>query len=66
MEKLITLVKEKTGITAEQATTAVETVLKFLKDKLPGPLGGQIDNALTTDESGGNTVSKAIGGLFGK
>lgn len=66
MEKLITLVKEKTGITAEQATSAVETVLKFLKDKLPGPVGGQIDNALTQDTEGSSTVSKAIGGLFGK
>jgi hypothetical protein len=66
MEKLVALVKEKTGITAEQATGAVETVLKFLKDKLPGPLGGQIDNALKQDESGGNAVSKAIGNILGK
>ena len=66
MDEVIKMVSDKIGVSEDQARTAVTTVVGFLKDKLPGPLGGQIDNALTTYESGGSTVSKAIGGLFGK
>lgn len=52
MEQLIKLVTEKTGISADQAKGAVETVLGFLKDKIPG-IGGQLEGIM-----GGN-----LGGL---
>ncbi|MCU0704020.1 MAG: hypothetical protein MUF18_08595 [Fimbriiglobus sp.] len=44
----------------------MDTVLGFLKDKLPGGLGGQLDGLL----SGGGVpdlgeVAKNLGGLFG-
>jgi nucleoid DNA-binding protein len=35
MDDLIKLVAEKTGISPEQAKTAVETVMGFVKEKLP-------------------------------
>ena len=57
MDELIKLVSQKTGISQDQAKTAVETVVKFLKEKLPAPIAGQIDGILS-----GNM----LGGLFGK
>jgi len=42
MDDLIKLVSEKAGISAAQAKQAVESVMAFLKDKLPGPIGEQV------------------------
>ena len=41
MDELIKLVSQKTGLSAEMAKTAVETVVGFLKDKLPVPSLGR-------------------------
>ncbi|MCC6865861.1 MAG: DUF2267 domain-containing protein [Ignavibacteria bacterium] len=48
MEQLINLVTEKTGISQDQAKGAVDTVMGFLKDKIPG-IGGQLDGLLKGD-----------------
>lgn len=65
MDELVKLVSEKTGLPEAQAKVAVNTVVDFLKDKLPAPLAGQIDNIL----EGGSLsedLTKGLGGLFGK
>ncbi|MEI9807677.1 MAG: hypothetical protein WDO16_07245 [Bacteroidota bacterium] len=41
MEELIKMVTAKTGISEAQAKSAVDTVVSFLKDKMPGGLGGR-------------------------
>ena len=66
MDELIKQVTAKTGISEDQARTAVTTVIGFLKDKLPAPIAGQIDNALSGEGGGtlGDLASKA-GGLLG-
>ena len=46
MDELVKLVSQKTGISEQQAKAAVETVLTFLKQKLPAPIAGQIDGLL--------------------
>ena len=38
MDELIKLVTQKAGISEAQAQQAVETVMGFLKDKLPAPV----------------------------
>ena len=58
MEELVKQVVERTGISHEQAQTAVTTVLGFLKQRLPEPLAGQLDGLL-----GG--AAGAAGGLAG-
>lgn len=69
MEELIKQVSEKTGISESQARTAVETVVGFLKQRLPTPLAGQVDNALAA--SGGmvgtaaDTITKSAGDALG-
>ncbi len=69
MDELIKQVATRTGISEDQARTAVTTVLGFLKDKLPAPIAGQIDNVIGGGEGAtggglGDLASKA-GGLLG-
>jgi ribosomal protein L7/L12 len=70
MDELIKKVSERTGLSEDKAKTAVDTVVGFLKEKLPSPIAGQIDNALNS--GGGMIADKAddiiggIGGMFGK
>ncbi len=67
MDELVKLVSKKTGLSEEMSKTAVETVLKYLKQKLPAPIAGQLDTVL----SGGGVadvgdLAKGLGGLLGK
>jgi uncharacterized protein (DUF2267 family) len=69
MEELIKQVTAKTGISEDQARTAVSTVLDFVKQRLPAPIAGQIENAMSGEGGGiggtlGDMASKA-GGLLG-
>ncbi len=65
MEELIKLVSEKTGLSEDMAKVAVNTVLDFLKKKLPTPVATQIDAALGGGVDLGD-VAKGLGGLLGK
>jgi hypothetical protein len=60
MEELVKLVSKKTGLPEAQAEKAVETVLDFLKEKLPEPFGSQIEAAL-----GGGDPGDMVEGLKG-
>ena len=72
MEELIKIVVQKSGISEAQARSAVETVVGFLKSKLPAPLASQLDGALGAAGGAlgkvdlGGLASGALGGLFGK
>ena len=69
MDELIKKVAERTGLGEDKARTAVDTVIGFLKEKLPAPIAGQIDNVVG---GGGGIADKAgdimskVGGMFGK
>jgi hypothetical protein len=63
MDELVKLVAQKTGISEEQARTAVQTVIDFIKPKLPAPIGSQIDTILSGSAAG--DIGKQLGGLFG-
>ncbi len=63
MDELVKLVSEKTGLSEQMARTAVETVLGFLKDKLPGPIAAQMDSVLSGGGLGGLGESGGPGGL---
>jgi ribosomal protein L7/L12 len=70
MEELIKRVSERTGMPEDKAKTAIETVVGFLKERLPAPIASHVDSAL--EHAGGTVVDKAsdlignIGGMFGK
>jgi hypothetical protein len=61
MNELIQQVTQRTGLSEDKARETVETVVSYLKQKLPGPLSAQIDSVL---EGGG--VGGALGSVFGK
>lgn len=68
MDELVQLVSQKTGMSEEISRMAVEVVVNYLKEKLPGPLAGQIDNVLggagAVDDLG--DLTKGLGGLLGQ
>lgn len=67
---IVQLIQEKAGISAEQAGMALDTVVGFLKDKLPEPIAGQLDAVLSGEGGVGadqlNNIMGSLGGLFGK
>lgn len=71
MDQIVKLVTEKTGISEDQAKVAVQTVTNFLKDKLPGGLGSQIESFINGGASGSigdiaEGLKDKLGGIFGK
>ena len=68
MDELLKHVTAKTGMSAEQVKPVAEAVLHFLKDKLPGGLGGHLDGLLGGGGGGGldlGGVAKGLGDMFG-
>ncbi len=67
MDELVKVVSEKTGLSDEMSRTVVNTVVDYLKDKLPAPIGGQIDSFLEGGDSDGGLggITKGLGGLLG-
>jgi hypothetical protein len=66
MDELINQVAQRTGLAPDKARTAVDTVLGFLKNKLPAPVASQLDGALSGGSAGGMAdAAKSAGGMFG-
>ncbi|MCA1557206.1 MAG: DUF2267 domain-containing protein [Acidobacteria bacterium] len=76
MDELIKQVTERSGISESQARTAVETVVGFLKERLPSPIAGHVDSVINSQAgnvgSGIDAVKDqagdmlgGIGGMFG-
>lgn len=74
MDKLIQTIVEKTGISPEQAQSAVTTVLETIKQKLPAGIGDKITSILQDKDGDGDIdfsdilggVKDSLGDLFGK
>lgn len=64
MNEIVQLVSQKTGLDEAKAKQAVDTVMDYLRKKLPKPVAAQLDNAVSGDGKGG-MVGKAMGGLSG-
>jgi hypothetical protein len=72
MDQLIKQVVERTGISEDQARTAVQTVLGFVKDRLPAPIASQVESVVGGGAGGGEglagkagDVLGGLGGMFG-
>ncbi len=68
MDELIELVSQKTGLSKEMSKTAVDVVIGFLKDKLPEPIAGRIDDVLSggTGLGGLGDLAQGLGGILGQ
>ncbi len=64
MDELVKLVSQKTGLPPDKAKVAVETVVNYLKQKLPQPIAGQIDSVLSG--KGAGDIASSLGGMLGK
>lgn len=62
---VVQLIQERTGISEQQAEQALDTVVAFLKEKLPEPLAGQLDTLVKSDVSAVEGMLGNLGGLFG-
>lgn len=67
MDELIQLISTKTGLSEDQSRQAAQVAIDFVKEKLPEPIRGQVDAALSGDMSGlAGQAQGMLGGLFGK
>jgi hypothetical protein len=68
MDELVQLVSEKTGLSEEMSRVAVETVIDYLKGKLPESMGSQIDVVLANGDIAGDigSAAKGLGSLFSR
>lgn len=74
MDELVSAVSTRTGLSQDQARSAVDAVLGLLKSRLPAPLASHLDglvggsesaaaSAAAADSSGGETSGAESGGL---
>jgi len=71
MDELIKLLTEKTGLPDDKARMAVETVIGFLKQRLPSSVGEQLNTCLSIPAGHGLTekvkeMAHNVGGVFSK
>ncbi len=60
MEELIEQIVEKTGLQPEQAKIVAHITINFLRDKMPEPVAGLLNNFIGGED--GKEAAKADGG----
>ena len=68
-QQLIQQLSQRVGIPPDKAEAAINTVVGYLKEHLPGPVASQLDKLVSGEEVQGGVLSQAaqsIGGMFGK
>ena len=68
MEELAKVIAERTGLPADQALSAAQTAVDFIKSRLPESMAGYVDMALNSGmvDDVANQAGNLLGGLFGK
>jgi hypothetical protein len=64
---LIDQIVQRVGIPADKAQAAVEVVVGYLKERLPGPASALLDNAVSGEAAKSGVLGQAaqqLGGLF--
>jgi len=64
MDELVELVSKKAKIDKQAAQKAVDTVLDYIKDRLPEPYGSQLEKVLEGGQA--SDLLSGLGGLLGK
>lgn len=65
MNEIAERIAQKVGISVDQANTAVQMVVSFLKDKLPAPVAGQLDRLIGGAEGAGAKAGEEAKGAMG-
>ena len=68
MDELAKAIAERTGLPSDQALTAAQTAVDFIKSKLPESMAGYVDTALNSGrvDDVANQAGNLLGGLFGQ
>lgn len=71
MDELVKLLTEKTGLPDDKARLAVETVIGFLKQRLPASMGEQLNTYVSSPASQGlaekvKGMAQGVGNVFTK
>ena len=69
MNEIIQRLVDKTGLSEDKARAAVDTVMGFLKEKLPAPIASQIDSVMSGGAGEGGEpagVAEGLSGMFSK
>lgn len=66
-QQLVSQISQRAGISPDQATQAAQAVVQYLKGKLPGPIGAQLDSALGGQAGAGGAMGNLgnMGGSMG-
>lgn len=64
MNELIEQLKSRVGLDDNKAHSAAETVISFLKQRLPEPVASQLDSVI--GGGGGAGIADKLGGMLGK
>jgi hypothetical protein len=62
MDELVSLVAQRAGIGEDKARTAVESVVGFIKGRLPESMASQLDSVIA---GGGASTAKDLTGKLG-
>ncbi len=67
MDQLVQQVVQRTGLPEAQAREAVQTVVDFIKQKLPPPIAAQVDGFLNSQQADdvAQQAQQMLGGLLG-
>ena len=65
MDELVKQVAQRTGIEEAQARTAVETVVGFLKERLPAPIAAQVDSVIGGGAGAAGGIADKAGDMLG-
>lgn len=65
MQQLINQVTQRTGIPEDKARAAVDTVVGYLKERLPEPIASKLDGAVSGEQQGGAGMMEAAKGMLG-
>lgn len=66
MDQVVKMVQERAGIDEGQARTAVDTVVGFLKDRLPAPVASQIDGVISGGGEGSGSPMDQVSGMLNR
>jgi hypothetical protein len=65
MQELITRITEKAGISADQATKAIESIKDFVKEKFP-MMAGAVDNLLSSENPSATSATASGSNIMDK
>jgi hypothetical protein len=63
-EELVRMVAQKTGLAEDKARSATDTVIGYLKEKLPSTVASQLDAAAGGASSNLGDMAKGVGAKF--